>query len=93
MVLKLKEVIEDVDVMDVVSCECMVKVVGGMLDIVVNNAGYFYEFVEKVTDGSMAFDEELKMIDICVVGLLCVLNVLYNVGKIIKGGKIVMVIL
>ena len=91
MALKPKEVIEDVDVTDAASCERMAKAVGGTLDIVVNNAGYFYEPVEKVTDGSMAFDEELKMIDICAVGPLRVSNALYNAGKITKGGKIAMV--
>jgi NAD(P)-dependent dehydrogenase (short-subunit alcohol dehydrogenase family) len=89
--LEPKEVIEGVDVTDTASCERMANEVAGTLDIVINNAGYFYEPVEKVTDGSMAFDEEMKMIDICAVGPLRVSNALFRAGKITKGGKIAMV--
>ena len=38
--------------------------------------------MEKVTDGTMAFDEEMKMIDICAVGPLRVTTALYPEGKI-----------
>ena len=89
--LKPEQIIEGVDVTDTASCEKMAQAVGEPLDVVINNAGYFYEPVEKVTDGSMAFDEEMKMIDICAVGPLRVSYALYRAGKIPKGSKIAMV--
>ena len=39
----------------------------------------------------MAFDEEMKMIDICAVGPLRVTTALYREGKIAKGSKVAMV--
>jgi|TARA_B100000683_G_scaffold34624_2_gene30302 NAD(P)-dependent dehydrogenase (short-subunit alcohol dehydrogenase family) len=89
--LNPEEIIEGVDVTDTASCERMAREVSARLDVVVNNAGYFYEPVEKVTDGTMAFDEEMKMIDICAVGPLRVTTALYREGKIAKGSKVAMV--
>ena len=40
------------------------------IDIVINNAGYFYGPRESVIDGTMNFDEEVKQINICAVGLV-----------------------
>ncbi|CEG01329.1 Short-chain dehydrogenase/reductase SDR [Ostreococcus tauri] len=85
------EIIEGVDVTSSACCEKMAKAVSSPVDIVINNAGYFYEPVEKVTDGSLEFDEEMKMIDICALGPLRVTNALYHAGKIPKGGKIAMI--
>ena len=51
------------------------------VDIVINNAGYFYEPLE--TLDTMNFDEELKMIDICAVAPLRVVAVLRNL-KLLK---------
>ena len=97
--LNPEEIIEGVDVTDVRRLEVVaprsmareVSDAGFALDVVVNNAGYFYEPVEKVTDGTMAFDEEMKMIDICAVGPLRVTTALYREGKIAKGSKVAMV--
>jgi NAD(P)-dependent dehydrogenase (short-subunit alcohol dehydrogenase family) len=89
--LKPEEIIADVDVTSTESCEKMARAVNGPLDIVINNAGYFYEPVEKVTENTMAFDEEMKMIDICAVGPLRVSHALYHAGKIPKGAKIAMI--
>jgi NAD(P)-dependent dehydrogenase (short-subunit alcohol dehydrogenase family) len=84
------EVIEKCDVQDLASVEKMVHAVGDPLDIVINNAGYFYEPEETVT--SMNFEEQLKMIDICAVGPLRVSSALWRGGKIKKnGGKIAMI--
>ena len=54
------------------------KVQKGPIDILINNAGYFYEPVEKIQDASLNFGEEIKMIDICAVGPLRVTSALYN---------------
>ena len=71
-----------VDVTDAAACQAVAaKMVldGGPIDVVINNAGYFYGPCEKVTEGSLNFEEELKQIDICAVGPLRVTNALYKV--------------
>ena len=56
----------------------------------INNAGYFYEPVEKID--SLNFKEELKMIDICALGPLRVTAALYNGGLLEPGqSKVVMI--
>ena len=88
--LKPEQIIRDVDVTSASSCRAMAAQIDEPLDIVINNAGYFYEPVEKID--SMNFDEQLKMIDICAVGPLRVSSALYNAGKIkTPGGKIAMI--
>ena len=47
----------------------------GPVDVLINNAGYFYEKNEKILDGSLNFDEQLKQIDICGLGPLRVTRV------------------
>ena len=55
----------------------------------INNAGYFYEPVEKID--SLNFPEELKMIDICALGPLRVSSSLYNAGLLQPGSVIAMI--
>jgi hypothetical protein len=55
----------------------------------INNAGYFYEPVEKLD--SLNFDEELKMIDICALGPMRISAALVNGGFMKKGSKIIMI--
>ena len=75
------------DVQDEASCKAMAQAVEGTLDIVINNAGYFYGPVEKLD--TLNFEEEIKMIDICAVGPLRVTSALVNAGKVKKpGGKV-----
>ena len=59
---------------------------GKKIDIVVHNAGYFYEPVETLS--SLNFAEELKMIDICAIGPLRITSGLYTAGLLPKGAKI-----
>jgi len=81
------QVLTGCDVQDEASCKAMAQAVEGTLDVVINNAGYFYEPVEKLD--SLNFEEELKMIDICAVGPLRVTSALVNAGKVRKpGGKV-----
>lgn len=67
--------------------DCGTKLVNGLgekkIDIIINNAGYFYEPVEKLD--SLNFAEELKMIDICAVGPLRVTSALVNAGLVPSG--------
>ena len=84
------QVITGCDVTDTKSVEAAVAKVTEPVDILINNAGYFYEPLETIT--SMNFDEELKMIDICAVGPLRVSSMMFNAGKIkAPGGKIAMI--
>lgn len=62
---------------------------GKQIDIVINNAGYFYEPLETLEE--LNFEEELKMIDICAVGPLRISSGLVNAGLVKKGGKIAMI--
>lgn len=59
------------------------------VDIVINNAGYFYGPVETID--SLNFEEEMKMIDICAVGPLWVTAALENAGKLTSGAKVAMI--
>uniref|UniRef100_A0A7S4EEN1 Uncharacterized protein n=1 Tax=Pseudo-nitzschia australis TaxID=44445 RepID=A0A7S4EEN1_9STRA len=62
-----------VDVVDTDAVNAALKRIksdGGALDFVINNAGYFYEPCEKIADGSLNFEEQLKQIDICALGPL-----------------------
>merc|ERR1712232_254077 len=79
-----------VDVTDDELCEGIAaKITGGPIDILINNAGYFYEPVEKID--SLNFKEELKMIDICALGPLRVSASLFNGGLLKEGAKVAMI--
>lgn len=90
--LKPDEIITGVEVTSDEACEAIAsKIKGGPIDILINNAGYFYEPVEKVTDGSLNFKEQLKMIDICAVGPLRVSANLFQNGLLKEGSVIAMI--
>ena len=57
----------------------------------INNAGYFYEPVERVTDGTVNLAEDSKMIEICAVGVLRVSSTLITEGLLSKNGKIAII--
>jgi NAD(P)-dependent dehydrogenase (short-subunit alcohol dehydrogenase family) len=84
-------VIEEIDVTLSESMEKLVDAVPTHVDIVINNAGYFYGPVE--TLDSLNFEEELKMIDICALGSLRVTAALWNANKLRRDGscKIIMI--
>ena len=83
-------VVEGIDVTDDAACARLGEEVGEPVDVVINNAGYFYEPVETIDN--LNFDEELKMIDICAIGPLRVTAALHNAGKIkAPGGKVAMI--
>jgi NAD(P)-dependent dehydrogenase (short-subunit alcohol dehydrogenase family) len=66
-----------------------VKGDGGALDVVINNAGYFYGPCEKVADDSLNFEEQLKQIDICALGPLRMNNALVQSKALADGAKLV----
>jgi NAD(P)-dependent dehydrogenase (short-subunit alcohol dehydrogenase family) len=69
------------------SMERLVSGLGGKpVDVLINNAGYFYGPQE--TLDSLNFEEELKMIDICAVGNLRVTGALYKAGLLATGAKV-----
>jgi hypothetical protein len=80
-------VIDDIDVQDDNCGEKFVKGMKGVkIDILINNAGYFYEPVEKID--SLNFKEELKMIDICAIGVLRITAAAVNAGLLSSGSKV-----
>jgi NAD(P)-dependent dehydrogenase (short-subunit alcohol dehydrogenase family) len=83
--LKPDEVVTGIDVTSDEACATIAsQIKGGPIDILINNAGYFYEPVEKID--SLNFKEELKMIDICALGPLRVSADLINNG-LLKNGE------
>ena len=83
----VKKVITGVDVTD---NKCGVPLVAALgatsIDVLINNAGYFYGPVETLS--SLNFEEEMKMIDICAVGPLRVTAALFNAGLLSKDAKV-----
>jgi short chain dehydrogenase len=69
--------------------ELHTKIIGGPVDILINNAGYFKTEVE--TLDALDFADEIKTIDICAVGPLRITSSLIN-GKILtEGSKVIMI--
>ena len=64
---------------------------GGDIDVVINNAGYFYEPVEKILDDSLNFEEELKQINICALGPLRMNAALVNAKALATDAKLVII--
>jgi len=83
-----------VDVTDNVAVDNALKKIksdGGALDFVINNAGYFYEPTEKISDASLNFDEQLKQINICALGPLRVNAAAVNAKALADGAKLVII--
>ena len=87
-----ENVYTDVDVTDSQAVKEMadeVKRDGGNIDLVINNAGYFYGPQELILKDNLNFEEEIKQIDICAVGQLRVNSALVNAGALAKDAKII----
>ncbi|GBG34680.1 NADPH-dependent aldehyde reductase-like protein, chloroplastic [Hondaea fermentalgiana] len=88
----LAQVIENVDVTSDEGMRTLVDSLKSPVDICIVVAGYFYGPVERLTDKSLNFKEEWKMIDICGIGPLRVANALVNNGRLReKGGRLAIV--
>jgi len=68
-----------------------VKSDGGDIDMLINNAGYFYEPCEKILDDSLNFEEQLKQIDVCGLGPLRVNAAAVNAGALAENAKLVII--
>ena len=87
-------VYKDVDLTDTEAVKAVAKKVkrdGGDIDVVINNAGYFYEPCEKILDDTLNFDEQLKQIDICALGPLRMNAALVNAGALATDAKLVII--
>lgn len=83
-----------VDVTDDQAVAKMAKAVkndGGALDVVINNAGYFYEPFECILENSLNFDEQLKQINICALGPLRVNSALVNAKALAEDAKLIVI--
>jgi len=65
------------------------EIKGGPIDILINNAGYFYEPEEKID--SINYKEDWKMIDICALGPLRVTTSVVNAGLMKEGSTVAMI--
>lgn len=83
------EIVTGVDVTSDADCDTIASKLSEPVDILINNAGYFYEPVEKID--SLNFAEQLKMIDICALGPLRVTANLHNNNMIKEDGKVIMI--
>jgi len=68
-----------------------VKSDGGAIDMVINNAGYFYEPQETIVDNSLNFEEQLKQINICALGPLRVNSACVTTGALADDAKLVII--
>jgi len=87
-------VYDGVDVTDEEAVKAVVKRIksdGGGLDMVINNAGYFYEPKETILEDSLNFEEQLKQINICALGPLRVNSACVNAGVLEEGAKLVII--
>jgi NAD(P)-dependent dehydrogenase (short-subunit alcohol dehydrogenase family) len=83
-----------VDVTDTESVNKALKRIkgdGGALDMLINNAGYFYDPQELITEDTLNFEEQLKQINICALGPLRVNNAAVNAGALADGAKLVII--
>jgi len=87
-------VYSDVDVTDTEAVNNALKKIksdGGQLDMIINNAGYFYHDCEKILEKNLNFEEQLKQIDICALGPLRVNSAAVNSGALAEGAKLVII--
>lgn len=84
-----------IDGIDVTDNQCGTKLAEQLkaknlaIDILINNAGYFYEPLETLE--SLNFDESLKMIDICALGPLRITSALANEDLLNESAKVAMI--
>mmetsp|Transcript_3230 Transcript_3230/g.3519 ORF Transcript_3230/g.3519 Transcript_3230/m.3519 type:complete len:314 (+) Transcript_3230:44-985(+) len=84
------EVIDGIDVAENESGEKLaVKLGKRKIDILINNAGYFYGPVETID--TLNFEEEKKMIDICAIGPLRITSALVKAHLLSEGSKVVII--
>eukprot|EP00035_Acanthoeca_spectabilis_P012350 m.220421 g.220421 ORF g.220421 m.220421 type:complete len:299 (+) comp15599_c0_seq3:2871-3767(+) len=87
------EVVQGIDVQsDSAVTESVANLSGDPVDVLINNAGYFYSGpCEAIREGTLNFSEQLKQMDICATGPLRVTNALYARGLLSHGSKVVII--
>jgi NAD(P)-dependent dehydrogenase (short-subunit alcohol dehydrogenase family) len=84
------EVISDIDVTDDhVGAKLIRSLNGTKVDILINNAGYFYGPQETLTN--LNFNEELSMINICALGPLRITSALVTADLLPSGARVAMI--
>jgi NAD(P)-dependent dehydrogenase (short-subunit alcohol dehydrogenase family) len=87
-------VYEGVDVQNTAAVDAFAKKLAaeqGTIDVLINNAGYFYGPEETVLGSSLNFDEELKQIDVCALGPLRVSAALVQSGAMTAGSVVTII--
>jgi len=87
-------VYDGVDVTDTATVNAAMKKIkadGGAIDVLINNAGYFYGPCEKILDDSLNFEEQLKQINVCALGPLRVNAAAVNNNVLSEGAKLVII--
>lgn len=87
--LGVEQIIEGIDQTITPTMQKLVDELAEPVDVLVNNAGYFYEPLETIE--SLNFEEQIKQIDICAVGPLRVTGALFNAGLLKSGSKVAMI--
>lgn len=64
---------------------------GGAIDVVINNAGYFYEPFESILENTLNFDEQLKQINICALGPLRMNAAMVNAKALAEDAKLIII--
>ena len=86
------QIVEGVDVTKMSTMAALTQALDGKaVDVLINNAGYFMVERESIVEKTMDYDEELKMIDICAVGLLRVTQAMFDAGCLKSGARVAMI--
>lgn len=87
-------VYKGVDVTDDEAVKKVAKAIrndGGAIDVVINNAGYFPDIFESITEDNLNFEEELKQINICALGPLRMNAALVSAKALADDAKLVII--
>jgi NAD(P)-dependent dehydrogenase (short-subunit alcohol dehydrogenase family) len=68
-----------------------IKEAGIGLDMIINNAGYFYSQYESILQDTLNFEEQLKQINICGMGPLRVNAAAVTNGALAEGAKLIII--
>lgn len=81
------QIIEGIDVTSDENVAAMAAQVNGPVDILINNAGYYWDKTEKLKN--LSPEQDMLMYNICAVGPLRVAKALRSAGKLQKGSKVI----
>ena len=91
------QIIKGIDVTSDEAMKTLVAAVDAPLDLVINNAGYFYGPEEKVgvggEEGHLNFEHQMLQINVCALGPLRISAALYKAGKLKPDGQAKVIII